>query len=317
MKKVKKELEIIIINKYLCGCSMKEISEEVKISSTTVSNILKRNNINIRTKGGIEKIDELVVIERYKNGESCTSISKDFNVTFNTIKNILSKNNIMRNNRYYNLTLDVKYWEDIDRYDKAYFLGLMITDGNVIHNQVRLSLQKKDEKIIRIFSNKIKNSNKLHEDKRGNGMIGVSFKNKKIVTDLSIYGVIPNKIYYTFLPKLNEDMMSHLIRGIIDGDGWISYKSHSIGICGNLLLIEQLKKYLVDKLDVFDVKIIHSSLHLWMINWSSKKDIKKICDFIYKDKQDCFLERKYENFLKIFHDNTEVISEIAKGSETL
>ena len=36
-----------------------------------------------------------------------------------------------------------------------------------------------------------------------------------------------------------------------------------------------------------------------------KKDIIKICSYIYKDKDKFFLKRRYENFLKI-QGNTEI-----------
>jgi hypothetical protein len=39
--------------------------------------------------------------------------------------------------------------------------------------------------------------------------------------DLSKYGVVPRKSYYTYLPKIDDKYMNHLIRGILDGDGSI------------------------------------------------------------------------------------------------
>ena len=37
-----------------------------------------------------------------------------------------------------------------------------------------------------------------------------------------------------------------------------------------------------------------------------KSDIKKIGNFLYENKEDCYLKRKYNNFLKIIQDNTEL-----------
>jgi hypothetical protein len=54
---------------------------------------------------------------------------------------------------------------------------------------------------------------------------------------------------------------------------------------------------------------------LWSCQWSSKKDILKIGQYIYQNKQDCYLKRKYNNFLQIIQDNTEVTSLITKGKE--
>ena len=298
------------------GLSMSKIGKHFCIGAATVLRILDKNNIQKRTKGGIYKLDENKVIEAYKDGKSCQEIANANNVTFNTISNILRKHGIERNNIYHNLSLDENYWENIDRYDKAYFLGLMITDGNVCGNFVRLQLQTKDKKVIETFANKTNNANKLVEDKRGRGMIGSGAKRLKWVVDLAKYGVIPNKAYSTFLPTLDDEMMPHLLRGIIDGDGWISAKSQSIGICGNIDLVTQVRDYFVKKLNVYNVKVIQTEPHLWMANWASKKDVAAIGFFLYKDKKDCYLQRKYNNFLEIIQANTEVSSQIAKGCET-
>ena len=110
------------------------------------------------------------------------------------------------------------------------------------------------------------------------------------------------------MPIIEEEMMPHLIRGMIDGDGWITYKGHAIGFCGNEKTVTQLKQYLVKKLNIYDVKVLHPRKNLWQIGWASKKDIEKIGSFIYKDKDIFYLKRKYNNFLKIIQENTEVTS---------
>ena len=313
-KRTGKEVKEKVINLYSSGLSMAKIGKLFNISAATVMRILDKNGIQKRTKGGIYKLDEEKIIKAYKRGESCQQIADKHNVTCHTISNILEKCGIKRNNIYHNLSLDEDYWENIDRYDKAYFLGLMITDGNVFGNLIRLQLQIKDRKIIETFAEKTHNSNKFIIDKRGNCMIGSGVKRHKWALDIAKYGVIPNKTRFAYLPRLDGTMMPHLIRGIIDGDGWISYKSPSIGICGNIELVTQVRDYLTKQLDIYHVKVVQIGPHLWMINWAAKKDILSIGNFIYKDKQDCYIERKYKNFLMISIANTEVNQEIAQGS---
>lgn len=100
--------------------------------------------------------------------------------------------------------------------------------------------------------------------------------------------------------------MPHLIRGLIDGDGWISFKGRQIGYCGNKECVTYLRDYLVENLNVYKVKVLNIKKNLWQVVWCSKKDIQLIGDYIYKDKQDCFLQRKYDNFNKLIKSNTEV-----------
>jgi len=303
-----------IIESYKEGHSMAEIGKQFGVTAATIWRILKKHNVETRTNGGIYKLNEVQICKDYKSGKSSSVIAEENNVTIHTITNILEKHLIDRDNIYHNLNLVGDYWENIDSYDKAYFLGLLISDGNVIGNCTRLQLSNKDSYILEEFAKCTKNENKFNVDKRG--LVGLAVKRKKWVTDLAKYGVVPNKTSKVYLPKLDAEMMPHLIRGLIDGDGWVSYKGHQIGFCGNENIVTQVRDFLSDTLKVYRIKVIHSDENLWMIAWSSTKDIQTIGNYIYKDKESCFLKRKYNNFLNIINANTEVISEIAKGSET-
>ena len=315
MKRTDPIIENRVISEYQKGSSLAKIGELFNISPVTALNILNRYNVQLRTKGGIYKLDEVSIIEKYKSGMTCEQISQEYNVCLKTICNTLEKNGIERNNIYHNLNLINNYWENIDSYDKAYFLGYLITDGNVFGNSIRLQLSSKDEYILKVFSEKTNNENKISPDKRGFSSFNV--KRKSWVDDLSKYGVVPNKTFTVSLPIIEDKLMPHLLRGIFDGDGWITFKGHAIGLCGNEKLTTQVRDYLVSKLIVFIVKVVKNNESLWSITWSGNKDIKTIGEYLYKDKNDCYLIRKYNNYLKIIQANTEVSSEIAKGSETL
>ena len=69
-------------------------------------------------------------------------------------------------------------------------------------------------------------------------------------------------------------------------------------------------------MSVYNVKVIKNNDNLWSVSWASKKDIKLIGDYLYKDKNNCYLVRKFNNFESIIHVDTEVSSDISKGSET-
>lgn len=102
---------------------------------------------------------------------------------------------------------------------------------------------------------------------------------------------------------------------MIDGDGWITVKGNQIGFCGTEKCVTQVRNYLVSMLGVYKVSVIHQGINVWQISWSGKEDIKKIGEFIYKDRNDCFLERKYLNYLELIHDDTEVTEETKESSE--
>ena len=306
MKRTSKGDEIEIIKSYKEGKSMSAVGKEFSVTTATVLRILNDYGVEKRTKGGIYPLDINNIIKKYKSGVSTSVIAEECNVCGHTITNVLEKYGIRRDNIYHNFKLDNDYWSKIDTYDKAYFLGFLITDGNIYKNRVALQLNEKDINILKIFSEKTGNTNSIRVDKRN--MAEWSLKRKKWVKDLSQYGVIPRKTDTAYMPIIDDIMMPHLLRGIIDGDGWISTKSHQIGLCGTEKLVTQVRDFLVKKLEVYNVKVIHCSEKVWQITWASIKDIKIIGNYLYENKQDCFLERKFNNYMDIINVNTEVSS---------
>lgn len=315
MKKLEVQVQNKIIAKYQQGISMKAIGQLFDVSITTVFNVLKRYGIQTRTHGGIYKLDDTQVCQKYKKGMSCQQIADQYKVTFHTISSILQAHSIVRDNRYKNTQLREDYFSVIDSPDKAYYLGFLITDGNVLQktNAVRLSLHTQDTYILQRFRQVTKNGNPLYK-RKGRQQIAFNVKSVKWKKDLAKYGVIPRKTFQAYLPILDEEMMPHLIRGMIDGDGWVSYKSHNIGYCGNKAAVQGVRDYLVSKLGVYNVAVYYmKKSHIWGVQWSSKQDVKVIGQFLYKDKGIYYLTRKFQNFCKL-QGNTEVTVEIAKGS---
>lgn len=306
MKRFSQEVEQKIVSLYSQGLSMKECAKQCGMNTTSVFNILKRNNVASRTKGGIDPISDSEIADLYNQGQSCQEIADKFHVTFHTISDRLEKLKIPRNNIYYNKGLVENYWQIIDSPDKAYFLGLLLTDGNISGNLVRLELHIHDIEILQTFLKYTNNQNQIYCNKN-RPHCSFQVKRKQWVTDLAQYGMIANKTYTVTYPNgISDALTSHFIRGLIDGDGWISYKAHSIGFCGNEPLVKAVRDILVEKLGVYCVKILHTSEHLWQISWAGKSDVRKIGHFIYKDKSDLYLKRKYEHFTLI--DNTELTS---------
>ncbi len=319
MQKTNKKLEEKIINSYINNeGGVKVIGDKYNINPITVYNILKRNNVSIRTKGGYDKnyFDKEKIINEYSSGVKVTDIAKEYNVPIETIYYILKTSNIPRDHIYINANLRRDYFHEIDSYDKAYFLGLMITDGCVLEdNSVSITLKESDSDILEVFRDKIGNENPLYiNDRRRHNSYEreaiFKFKSKQTQVDLARYGVVYRKTFITFFPFLlgHPDMMRHMIRGLIDGDGWVSYKSHSMGICSaSYEFIFWFREFMCSVLDIIKPTIIVQHETLFTVVWHSKHDIYAIGKFIYVGKKDCFLKRKFQNWLQIIiHDNTEV-----------
>lgn len=184
------------------------------------------------------------IIKLYNEGFSSIKIAEKYNVTCHTITSCLKNNRIELNNIYHNKSLNRSYFKTIDSYDKAYFLGLIMTDGSVGSNtnEISITLKAEDIDILKVFSEKIHNENKIYIYKMQEATI--KFKSKELKEDLKQYGIIPNKTKYPMsIPNINESLISHFIRGLIDGDGWISAKGKQIGFCGCEQLVTEVRDF--------------------------------------------------------------------------
>ena len=110
--------------------------------------------------------------------------------------------------------------------------------------------------------------------------------------------------------------MPHMLRGIIDGDGcvYIGKRSRYVGLTGTLRLVTDVRDYLVDRLGVYKVKpMLKHASGIYTLSWGSRRDIRKIFDYLYKDCGPYYLVRKYEKFQSILQGNTEVSRQITQG----
>lgn len=305
MKRTNPEIEEKVIKSYLKGNSCNSVAAQLGINSVTVLNILKRNNITTRTKGGIYKLPVDDIIRDYRNGIRIIELAKKYNVHERTIYNYLESVGEERDYIYINKSLRRDYFSIIDSYDKAYFLGFIISDGCIQDdNNLRITLQLQDDYILKIFAKKICNENPLYFNGSRPNEITFHFKSKQVKDDLAKYGVVPRKSLISYLPidMIPDDLIHHMIRGTFDGNGWITCtdKTKNIGYCaGNERIVTEFRDWLVFKLGVYNVKVIQFGEHQFSCEWDSIKDIIAICNYIYKDKQDCFLKRKYNKFMII------------------
>ena len=143
------------------------------------------------------------------------------------------------------------YFEQIDSEIKAYYVGLMFTDGSVTLDKsgkrapnIRLELCETDYGVLYMFRDELGITSSLRYDKRTNrknGTFTISVRSRELANSLSKYGIVPNKTYTTkSLPNIPDCYIPAFLHGLIDGDGSIYYSkgawhvnfcSHSKNIC--------------------------------------------------------------------------------------
>ena len=246
------------------------------------------------------------VIKMYLNGLSAYKIGKILGTHDANVGTVLRENNIplrdKRDNRRY--TYNENYFDNIDTQNKAYFLGLLYSDGcnDKKYNRITLTLEKSDGYILEklrqdIESNKPLSNNKNTCYKNTKPSQSLILKGEYICNKLEELGVVPAKSLILEWPTfLREDLYSHFIRGYFDGDGCIQGKAYvaEIQITSSTLFCKGMEKYLnsvniLTKVTPEDNPLTSS---LYIRSWKTDND-KKFLQYMYKD-ANFYLERKYK-----------------------
>lgn len=211
------------------------------------------------------------------------------------------------------------FFQEINEEAKAYFLGLLISDGNVFKDNtgrqasISITLDLKDEYMLEKFKEVLQANTSVGYDGRGCGQIAV--RSNIMAEDLAKYGVVPRKSYNTYLPLISKEMMPHLIRGIFDGDGSIMAKSnpnndghnrflHSISFCGTHQLMEDISNYILENLGIKTAVYDYKDRNLSELKIQNIDNIAKFGYWIYRNST-IFLNRKkdiFNDFLKHYND---------------
>ena len=262
------------------------------------------------------------VVKYYTSRPMTTShVAETFNISKPKVLEILNQYNIPRYTKVqlFSPQLNENYFKEIDTEDKAYFLGLIISDG-CIHNSknkqqlLAITLQEKDKYILEKFLDCIGSNKQITSD--GRGCYGIQILSNIMVNNLKQYGLCENKSLRTIFPKnIPQPLYKHLIRGLIDGDGSYSFYSrenqnrHShtkaIRFCqGNKQFIEDMIEYLSNTLNISKPSIYQEKENLWSIAYRKDTDMIKLIDFMYKDVK-IYIKRKYNTVQKIYKECSE------------
>lgn len=194
--------------------------------------------------------EEKSVLYMYKNGVRVCDIAKKLHCRAKTISDTLKKNNITpkkaRTNSWF---LNEDYFDEINSPEKAYFIGLLFTDGSVGLDKggrspnIRLEIAEQDCCVLYMLRDELNICNALSYSKRKgrNGTYTLSVRSEKLAKSLEKYNIVPNKTYLSDrLPSVPEEYIRPFVHGLIDGDGsvyfsrgiWhINFCSHFESIC--------------------------------------------------------------------------------------
>lgn len=263
--------------------------------------------------------------ESYLNGESSVSIGKRYNTNHKPILRELHNMGVevSQSKMVRKYKLNESYFDNIDTSNKAYIMGFLHSDGsnNINKSTISLSLQEKDKEILEQIREEIGSTKPLeYLDYSAKHDFGYSYKNqyrlnvfsKHMCEELNNKGITPNKSLNIGFPNwLPEDLISHYVRGVFDGDGSIyqsfrndNNKPITLTITATESFCEELKKVCKQILNI-NAGIYDASCHngvTKVFTISGRNIAKKFLDWIYKD-ADLYLQRKYDRYCKYYNIN--------------
>ena len=321
----KQERDKQIIDLYLNHpeLSNEDIANKFQLSKSTISRIARINNLPRRVGNSgikISKQQEENIKQKYLNGTPLIILQKEYSISYDRIKNIVSSCQPVSSSKRLNPNLQENYFNKIDTAEKAYWLGWLISDGAITNNfekskfQIELTLKKEDESILHLLESDLGVVNKVYTS-------NINYKRfslgcKQMVIDLNNLGIHSNKSFFVKVPVFPKEYNSAFLRGLFDGDGGFTVytrangkKCQELSFCGNENIIRWIQKTLFEEIPTLSKNSITKESSIKRIRWSSKKDIILLRDYLYKNHNNHYLERKYN----LIYANTEVTNSITKG----
>lgn len=213
---------------------------------------------------------------------------------------------------------NIRYFQTIDSYTKAYFLGFIAADGCLHSNGnnshgLSITIHSKDRMLLEILKQELDsdcNIQHLTTKMTHNGLpkdhVRLAIFNTDLYNDIAQYGITSNKslTMSNIISNIPKEFRSSFILGYFDGDGCVvhsnqmrikkgkSYPSRglNIQIRGTKSFLEGLAKEL--KLEYYN--IIFDKTH--SLRFSRKSEIIKFfncykyCNVFLTRKRDIFLE---------------------------
>ena len=248
-------------------------------------------NMKRLTKTQVESMIDLYLSGKEKNTKELDRI---FGVARGSCYFLLKRRNLLKYS-YSDavLKLNQNYFDKIDTEKKAYFLGLIASDGHINKkkNCVTIAIAQNDDKgLLTEFLKELESNNKItnYEDKR------TDYK-RKVVSSVTIYsehlknsliskGIFSNKTESLSFPKIDEEFQKHFIRGFIDGDGCYFYKRGILhtSIVGTYELLEEMQNIICKQLNCSKNKLIKHKTGVYYLNFAHTNTVK-LRNWIYKD----------------------------------
>lgn len=315
------------------GLSNAAISKELGIGTMTVTRWRKRFGLKPSRIIPVRQIklpnEEISkeIIYLYKQGISQNEICRQFGLTFQAFHRMATHHGFEVRGRPKH-SLDSGYFDNIDTFYKAYFLGWLASDGSIgyTRNQVKnrgdfsklgrvnISIQERDGYILDKLREEIKFSGEVDTRDKGPGrqrQKHLGFCDQKMAQSIYKRGLTDNKSFTFAFPDIPEEFFWAFVLGYFDGDGCVCMSKvidrgyHSIkqywGITCSKTFAETLGDILLSRYSIKThiIKKKCQNGYMYTIKTGDRDAMKRLYHYLYDNAPFC-LQRKKEKMEDIF-----------------
>lgn len=284
------------------------------------------------------KEDEQFIIDNHGK-ITYREMSKILNRTPSAIQNKANRLGLEKISKYF---YNENFFEKIDTEEKAYWLGFIYADGYVnvtkYNSELGIELQYSDNNHLKKF-NKSLNGNIEVTDRWRNGafnynsdrmfhMCQIRLYKRKLVDDLSQYGIVNNKTYIKqhLSELIPQHLLQHFIRGFFDGDGSIAITKQGRNFIqfditnANNIILEDIRRYLYDNYNITSYISCEknrkmSTVPIYKLCFKGMYNAYNFGQFLYNG-ANIYLDRKYllyQRYLKEYN----IIERISNKSDKI
>lgn len=252
------------------------------------------------------KEKEESIISDYKAGLNTVEIAKKWNTYNTSIRRVLLRYGIIpRSTKEVQRTVKENPFKLGDE-KSEYFLGLLLTDGNIYHrkeyNSASISLSLKDKEMVEQFKDFVCPKTKVikvYQKKYGTYIFTSTVRQDEIAAWLEQQGNFHNKSYKC---DIYVPLTPHILRGIFDGDGyWHTTNNGNTlqwGVCGkSLIFLNKIQIYLSE--NGISSKLYKrrrdTNKYLYYLEVTKTVEVVKVANLMYKEAH-ISLIRKYERW---------------------
>lgn len=305
------------IKELILECTTQELADRFNVSFDQMSYKLNTMGLlNTKDNGGVWVANEKEILrQHYEHAPRDYILSLLPNRKWNAIQQqackVLNLQRKANDFTYCQYNLFDEWNEKV-----AYLLGFIMADGYIQlkdhggnSNTLQINANVRDIDIIYKIAAALKYRGNIYHKCRFRKDrdqteydVGIQINNKWMIQQIHNKGIPLQKKSYTatFPNDIPKVLIRHFIRGLIDGDGWISwglrkanknFYSILVGLCGTKNIIECSQQYLPSYI-ITSMRHVRSGTFAWNIEGEQAFNL---CQWLYQDAT-IFLDRKYEAY---------------------